>query len=552
MRFLIIWSLLPIFSLPTLGTETSQPREVILFDSDWRFEKGDPSDLTKEFTYDQLKPWLLPASNSFRLDPAAKVARPTGNLGGDLSFVQPIFDDSTWRPISLPHDWAIEGPFDKKASPDEGKRDFWGPVWYRKHFELPATDRGRMISLAFDGAMSYATVWVNGQCAGGWPYGYASFQLDITPYCRAGADNVVAVRLDSPLESSRWYPGAGLYRNVWLIKTASVHVAQWGVTVTTPRVSSDSASVEVKSQIENEGSQATQAETQIALYAQDATGAVEAQPVATSEWTPTTIAAGAIISLKAAFTLTQPRLWDLKTPNLYTAVTSVREAGAILDRQESTFGVRSIKFDPDAGFLLNGRHVPIQGVCLHSDLGALGTAVNRRGLQRQIEILQEMGCNAIRTSHNPPSPELIDLCNRMGMLVMAESFDCWGWGKKDHDYHLLFNDWSEADLRALIRHYRNDPSVIMWSIGNELSELGHPEAQPIAQRLTEIVHEEDPTRPSTVACHQAVDGFSGFQHCVDVFGFNYKPTSYAKFRAADGNQSIPLFGSETTSTVSLA
>jgi beta-galactosidase len=524
------------------------PREHILFDDDWRFQKDDPAEVAGKLPYSVMKPWMLPTSNPFISDETAKTTRPDGNPVEDVSYAQTDYDDSGWRKLNLPHDWAIEGPFLPDAPNETGKHQYWGVGWYRKHFDIPASDQGKEFYLDVDGAMSYATVWINGQCAGGWPYGYASFQVDLTPYIQPGKENVVAIRLDNPPDSSRWYPGAGIYRHVWLTKTAPVHVAHWGIGVTTPEVSPDAATVAFKVALDNASSIPAQSEMQIQIFSLDANDAKSAAPVASSNWSPVTVPDGGSVSVEGQLQIDHPHIWDLATPNLYTAVTTVRQGDAILDSQETVFGVRTIKFDPEQGFSLNGRHVSLQGVCMHSDLGALGTALNTRALQRQVEILKEMGCNAIRTSHNPPSPELIDLCNHMGVLVMAESFDCWKAGKKPNDYHLLFDDWSERDLRAEIRHFRNDPSIILWSIGNEVPDQNWSSGITIGKRLTAIAHEEDPTRLTAIACNVKESGFNGFQTVVDVFGYNYKPWAYADFHKA--NPDIPLFGSETSSTVS--
>ena len=528
----------------------SSPRQRISFDDNWRFQKEDPADAAGRLTYTVLKPWLLPTGNAFLSDPSARATRPEGEPATAVSYTQPDFDDSGWRQLNLPHDWAIEGPFPPDAPNEEGKRHFWGVAWYRKHFQIPALAKGKQFFLEIDGAMSHATVWINGKCAGGWPYGYASFQVDLTPYITAGADNVVAIRLDNPPDSSRWYPGAGIYRHVWLTMTEPVHVGQWGVCITTPEITPDAAAVDVKATIDNATGGAVQAQMQTALYAMGVDGQKAGGAVATSSWTDVSPAAGANVTSDVQLSIQHPQLWDLDTPNLYVAVTSVRQGSDVVDVKNTVFGVRTIKFDCDSGFLLNGRKVPIRGVCLHSDLGALGTAVNRRGLERQIDLLKEMGGNAIRTSHNPPSPELVDLCNRKGILMMAESFDCWKEGKKPNDYHLLFDEWSERDLRAEIRHYRNDPCIILWSIGNEVSEQWKPEGPPIEKRLNAIAHEEDPTRPTTVACSVVAGGFNGFQKGVDVFGYNYKPGSYQAFHKWWENKGIPLLGTETSSTVS--
>ncbi len=526
----------------------SSPRERLSFDQDWRFQKGDPAEVAGKLGYDVLKPWMLPTGNAFVSDPAAKASRPTGNPGGEVSYAQPNFDDSSWRQLNLPHDWAIEGPFLKDQPNETGRRAFVGVGWYRKHFNIPATDQGKQFFLDVDGAMAHATVWINGQCAGGWPYGYASFRVDLTPYVQPGKDNVVAIRLETLPESSRWYPGAGIYRHVWLVESAPVHVAHWGIYVTTPEVTPDSATVAVRTTLDNASDSDAQTQVQTAIYALDVKGAKSGAAVATSNWTPVTIPAGNGASTDAKLQIAHPLLWDLDKPNLYAAVTSVRQGNNVVDSEETVFGVRTIKFDPDQGFLLNGRRVPLQGVCMHSDLGALGMALNTRALQRQIEILKAMGCNAIRTSHNPPSPDLIDLCNRMGMLVMAESLDCWKWGKKKNDYSLLFNDWSEKDIRALVRHFRNNPSIIIWSLGNEVGEGKDSHAPPIARQLTTYAHEEDPTRPTTEGCQFPDGGFTGLADALGLFGYNYHPWMYEKFHTA--NPTRPLVATETSSTTS--
>ena len=554
LRLFVVFSLLMLplsFSTTTAQSVSGDsPRERILFDDNWRFQKDDPAGAVGKLPYSVTKAWMLPTGNSFVSDPAARASRPDGNPAGGVSYAQPDFDDSGWRRIDLPHDWGIEGPFLPKAGNETGDRHYWGVGWYRKHFNISSADVGKQFFLDVDGAMSYATVWVNGQCAGGWPYGYASFQVDLTPYVKVGKENVLAIRLDNPSDSSRWYPGAGIYRHVRLVKTAPVHGSHWGVFVTTPEVSPNEATVDIKASVDNALDSPAQAQVQTAIYALDANGVKETPAVGYLNWKPSTVPAGGNASTDGQLRLVNPRLWNLDHPNLYAAVTSVRVGDVIVDRQETIFGIRTIKFDANNGFFLNGEHVPIHGVCMHSDLGALGTALNARALQRQVEILKEMGCNAIRTSHNPPSPELIDLCNRMGVLVMAESFDCWEIGKKSHDYHLLFDDWSEKDLRALVRHYRNDPCVILWSIGNEIVEQGYPQGPKLAKRLTAIVHEEDPTRFTAIACSNYAGGFNGFQHGVDVFAYNYKPWGYAKWHTTPDNENIPFVGTETSSTVS--
>ncbi|MGH9726407.1 MAG: glycoside hydrolase family 2 TIM barrel-domain containing protein, partial [Candidatus Acidiferrales bacterium] len=379
------------------------------------------------------------------------------------------------------------------------------------------------------------------------PYGYSSWELDLTPFIKAGTENVLAIRLDNPPKSSRWYPGGGIYRNVWLVKTGPVHVGHWGTYVTTPEVSPSEATIKIQLSMDNDSDSTATVSVKNEIYelkADDAKG----KPAGSMPARELTLAAHQNQSSEAQITIQNLRLWSLEHPQRYVVVTSIEQGGKLVDQYDTPFGIRTIKFDPGHGFFLNGKHVHINGVCDHADLGALGMAINTRALQRQIQILQEMGCNAIRTSHNPPAPELLDLCDRMGMLVMDESFDCWERGKRPNDYHLLFKDWHEKDWRAELERDRNHPSIILWSIGNEVPDQGTPAGFRIGAELTRIAHEEDPTRPTTAACDHIDSGFDGFETNLDVFGYNYKPFEYARFHQAHPNQ--PLFGSETASCIS--
>ncbi|HEV8593780.1 MAG TPA: glycoside hydrolase family 2 TIM barrel-domain containing protein, partial [Pyrinomonadaceae bacterium] len=400
---------------------------------------------------------------------AGRPRRPAGNIGEEVAYTRQNFDDSSWRQLNLPHDWGIEGPFQQELPGETGKLPWAGIGWYRKHFTVQQADKGKQIYIDFDGAMSHSTVWLNGKFVGGWPYGYASFRLDLTPYIEFGRENVIAVRLDNPPESSRWYPGSGLYRNVWLVKTARVHVGHWGTFVTTPTVTKESASVNVKVTLDNDSSSAAEIAVKTSIY-KLVNGKKAGSPMAASPSTKLTIAANTNQVTEVNLTVGNPSLWSTQTPNLYTAVTQIEKNGKVIDTYETNFGIRTIKFDADKGFLLNGEHVYIKGVCDHHDLGALGSAINVRALERQIEILKDMGVNAIRTSHNPPAPELLDLADRMGILILDEAFDAWVGAKKKNDYSTLFKDWHEKDLRAFIRRDRNHPSIIAWSIGNEIRE----------------------------------------------------------------------------------
>jgi beta-galactosidase len=530
--------------------EESPPRERVSFNADWRFQKGDPAGAGDQLAYAKIKRWIVATGNDLLNTVAAKPSRLEGSLGADIPYAQGGFDDGGWRRLNLPHDWGIEGPFKQEYPGDTGKLPWWGVGWYRKHFTVDAADAGRRICLDIDGAMAYAAVWLNGQFVGGWPYGYASFRLDLTPYIRAGAENVVAIRLDNPPDSSRWYPGGGIYRNVWLVKTAPIHVAHWGTNITTPAVSRDAATVNVDFVLENESAQKVETAVTTRIYELGPDGRPAGAAVATSEAAMVAIdpARGREAARSNLLTVNHPRLWDLKNPVRYVAVTTVEQDGKIVDRYETPFGIRIIRFDPDQGFFLNGEAVRINGVCDHHDLGALGAAINPRALERQIQLLQEMGCNAIRTSHNPPAPELLELCDRLGMLVMDEAFDCWRHGKRPNDYQLLFDDWYEKDLRALVRRDRNHPCVILWSIGNEIREQWDPDGWRFAAHLAGIVREEDRTRFIISACNNVDSGYNGFQAALDVMGYNYKPGEYGKFHA--GHPTQPVLGSETSSCVS--
>ena len=358
---------------------------------------------------------------------------------------QPDFQDASWKEIRLPHDWAIEGPFDPKLNPHTGALPTFGTGWYRKAFTLPAAAQGRYFSIEFDGAMYNSTVWLNGHELGGRPYGYIGFTLDLTPYLHYGAQtNVIAVRLTPEDHSSRWYPGAGIYRNVWLDVTGPIHVAHWGTYVTTPEVSDEKASVVVKTTIRNQGDKAADVVLQTSLL--DAAGkAVSRATDAVS------VPAGGTAIQPTTLTVTHPQRWDLDHPYIYTVVSEVVENKKAVDRYETPVGIRTIAFDKEKGFLLNGQAHKIQGVCDHHDLGALGAAVSRRATERQLEILKGAGVNAIRTSHNPPSPELLELCDRMGLVVMDESFDMWLRPKVPNGYSKFFNEWSERDVRDMVR-----------------------------------------------------------------------------------------------------
>lgn len=522
-------------------------RERLSLNAGWKFTKDDSTNATDPLSYSNIKDWVNATGMEFTRT-AAPAAKPDGQPGGgDVAFAQPGFDDSQWRSLNLPHDWGIEGPFKQEYPGETGKLPWWGVGWYRKHLQIPASDAGQKIYLDVDGAMSYATVWLNGQFVGGWPYGYASWRVDLTPFLKFGGDNVLAIRLDNPKNSSRWYPGGGIYRNVWLVKTAPVHVAHWGTYVTTPEVNPQAALVKMQVRLDNDTADDAVVTVKNEIFKMGSDASL-GKALITESRNDVKVAAHHSETNDTQAMLNNPQLWNLKTPERYLLATTIEQNGKQVDRYETPFGIRTIEFTATNGFLLNGERVPLNGVCDHADLGALGSIVNARGLERQIEILKEMGCNAIRTSHNPPAPELLDLCDRLGVLVMDESFDCWKRAKTPNDYHLLFTDWHEKDWRAELQRDRNHPSIILWSIGNEINEQGRPEGPGMAAELTRIAHEEDPTRPTTAACNNIQSGYNGYGTNLDVFGYNYKPGEYGKFRAANPNQ--PLFGSETASCIS--
>ena len=519
-------------------------RERSNFNIGWRFHVGDSPDVNGELNYVAIKQWLLTSSNAF--SKIARYRRPDGNLGSNVRFVQSKFDDSDWRSLDLPHDWGIEQPFDQSLLGSTGKLKWWGIAWYRKHFRLSRKDTGKQIVLGIDGAMSYATFWLNGNFVGGWPYGYASFELDLTPYINIHGDNVLAVRLDNPPDSSRWYPGAGIYRNTWLTKTSPVHVGQWGTFIRTTAVNSKSAQLKIDVDVVNETNDAQKVTVQTNLYMFSSD--LRTEPLVYG--TPVSIILNPreMVTCSASATLPSPRLWSPDHVNRYTAVAFVTERNQLLDSYTTVFGVRTIAFDANNGFLLNGHRFQLRGVCLHDDLGAIGTAVNYSALKRRLEIMKEMGCNAIRTSHNPHAPELLDLSDELGFVVMDEAFDTWDTPKTKNDYNLLWPDWHERDLRALIRRDRNHPSVILWSIGNEVPDQGSSQGPALAKELVDIVHDEDLTRPVISNCNNSDSAFNGFGDQLDVFGYSYNQDQYPNYHVQRPNK--PLMGSETSSCIS--
>jgi len=473
-------------------------------------------------------------------------ARPEPATPGSNACAAVDFDDSSWRKLDVPHDWGIEGPFRAELDNSTGKLPWKGIGWYRKHFTVPAVDQGRQIYIDFDGAMANAQVWLNGKYAGTWPYGYNAFRLDLTPFVKFGSENTLAVRLDTQNWGSRWYPGAGIYRNVWLVKTSPVHVGHWGVYITTPTVTDQSAEATLKVTIDNRGGQKAKVSVKADIFEALPDGSAGRKACETST-VEQEIPANGSSEADLSATVEKPKRWDIKAPNRYLARVTVKAGGKVVDVYNQAFGIRTIEFTARDGFKLNGRRVEINGTCNHHDLGSLGAAFNTRAMERQLEILKEMGCNAFRTSHNPPAPDLVELCDRMGIMMMVEAFDCWKSGKTANDYSKLFNEWHAKDLQSMVRRERNHPCIIMWSIGNEIHEQNGPD---LAKELRDIVNAEDPTRPVIAGCNNANAGVNGFQTAVDVFGLNYNLGACGKILNHPGNEKKPVLESESSSCVS--
>lgn len=443
-------------------------------------------------------------------------------LGDEASAKDAAFNDATWRKLTLPHDWSIEGRFDEKnpAKPEGGGLPT-GIGWYRKTFTLPANTE-RNVYIEFDGVYQHSEVWLNGHSLGQRPNGYISFRYELTRYLQpAGKPNVLAVRVDNSAQpNSRWYSGSGIYRNVRLVTTHQVAVDEWGTFVTTPQVSPAAATVAVQTQLRNATGAAKTVTLQTVVF--DTNG----QEVAGQVQTGVKLA-GASTTISQKLTLKNPQLWSIAKPYLYRVKTTILTGKTVEDEYETPLGVRTVQFD-QAGFSLNGQPLRIFGVCQHHDLGALGAAVNVRAMERQLEILKTMGCNAIRTSHNPPAPELLDLCDKMGFLVLDEAFDMWVKKKNSQDYHLDFKEWHQRDLEDHIRRDRNHPSVFMWSIGNEIREQFDSTGVRLTKELTATVKRLDPTRPVTSALteQEPAKNFISQADVLDVLSFNYKHADY--------------------------
>lgn len=438
----------------------------------------------------------------------------------------PTLNDSGWEVLDLPHDWSIDEPYHIDNPGGPGTKFMIGGIgWYRKTFLVPDHWKGKRVEITFDGVYRNSTVWINGNRLGTRPNGYISFKYDLTPWLEVGKENVLAVRVDNADQpNSRWYSGSGIYRNVWLTITDKTFIDPWQFFVTTPEVCDTAATVRVVSAVRNEYEGKRELTITTSLF--DAAGTKVTQ--ATSQLIVETNATGEFVQ---SLTVENPQLWSVENPYLYTVVQSVRENGKVIDDLVVPLGVRYFQFDRDKGFFLNGQSMKINGVCLHHDLGSLGAAINLRAMERQLQILKEMGCNGIRTSHNPPAPELLQLCDRMGFIVMDETFDMWKRSKTKFDYALDWDQWNEQDLRDHIVRDRNHPSVFIWSIGNEILEQWHPEGLEMTSRLASIVRALDNTRPITTGNnHPYPDNTLIKSGALDLIGYNYKHTDFEKFK----------------------
>ena len=454
----------------------------------------------------------------------------------------PSFDDSKWRALDLPHDWAIEGPFDPKYNARCGGLPFHGTGWYRKTFTAENSWNGKVVRIAFDGAMNDAKVWVNGTFVGEQPFGYMGFEVDVTKHLRYGTENVIAVKLSPRDLSSRWYPGAGLYRNTWLRVDEQVHIPQWGVFVSTPTATERLGVVQIETTLTNKSTKdgAFLVEHNIVNSVGESVATVSDNVVLrTGEERADIVYAN----------VDKPSLWGPKNPYLYRVLTTVKQGKKVLDRYETRFGIRHIEFTKE-GFFINGEKMRFNGVCLHHDNGPIGAEVNRRADQRKLEIMMDMGVNAIRTAHNPPSTELLELCDELGLVVLDEAFDEWRIGKIEGGYHLFFDKWARKDLTAMIRRDRNHPSVIMWSIGNEILEQSDKaKGFTVAKYLADICREEDHTRPSTAGFNYYPAPYvNNVAQQIDISGVNYHPAMYGDLKETFPH--LLVYGSETASCTS--
>jgi beta-galactosidase len=497
---------------------------------------------------------LLTVSSSLYASPAPKI-RNTENfcadwkfhLGDILNGQESGMNDSQWRALDLPHDWSIEGEFkkDNPATPGGGALP-GGIGWYRKTFAVPQSSKDKLVYVEFDGVYRNSEVWINDHYLGKRPYGYSSFRHELTTFLKFGrGKNVLAVKVDNSQQpNSRWYSGSGIYRNVWLVTVDKICVDHWGTFVTTPEVTGQSAKVTVQTKVRNTSAQdqSVTLKTIVLDKAGKRIAAVESKSVAPQK---------SVREIVQDLTVTNPTLWSLEDPQLYKAVTTIECGGRVCDDYETMFGIRTFAFDSVKGFLLNGKQVKIKGVCNHHDLGCLGAAINTRALERQLEIMKAMGVNGIRTSHNPPAPELLDLCDRLGFIVMDEAFDMWKKKKTDFDYALAWDEWHRRDLEDMVLRDRNHPSIFIWSIGNEVIEQWDKQdssGMVIAKELTAIVKGLDPTRPVTSNCNDQNPLNPVIKSgALDLIGYSYGQNIYTDFpKTYPGKK---LIGSETTSAL---
>jgi beta-galactosidase len=486
------------------STFLAAERQVVKFNSDWKFAKG-------------------------------------GQQGAEAV----DFNDSGWKAVRLPHDWAITGPFNPSEDGYAGKLPWRGQGWYRKTFKLESGDAGKCVFFDFDGVMAFPKVYVNGQLAGGWDYGYISFRVDATPYVKYGADNVIAVYVDTRNHGTRWYPGAGIYRKVMMTVAEPVHIAHWGTYITTPEITDKSAKVNVRTTVENRLNKEAKATVSSLLIDP------EGKPVANSKAKIVTIPQNSSFDVEQSFVIANPQRWDITSPKLYTAKTVIWHGDEILDTDRTTFGVREFKFTADDGFYLNGRRVQLYGVCLHHDQGALGAAFNTRAMERQLEIMRDMGVNAIRTSHNPPAPELLELCDKMGFVVWDECFDKWNKTADIFEPNKTpLEQYGEKQIRNFVMRDRNHPSIVVWSIGNEIeSPPQDPQGltKERVQFMCDFVRKYDLTRPVGMACCFPYQVAKGVFDALDLAGWNYQ-RRYTQYRQKYPDK--PIIYSESASTVS--
>ena len=469
------------------------------------------------------------------------------HLGDVANGQDPATDDAAWRALDLPHDWSVEGSFSKENLAGTGGGALPGGVgWYRKAFLLSASDAGKLAFIEFDGVYRNSEVWINGHYLGKRPYGYSSFEYELTPFLKYGPEhNLIAVRVDNSQQpNSRWYSGSGIYRNVWLTTTPKVHIAHWGTFITTPKITASSADVVVTTKVKNTLSK--ESSVMLRTVLRDREGKEVASGISKG-----VIAKGSEYEFVQHFDVANPLLWSVDSPAMYQAVSTVEAVGAAEDVSTTPFGIRSFVFDREKGFFLNGKRMKILGVCDHHDLGCLGAAISTRALQRQLEMLKAMGCTGIRTSHNPPAPELLDLCDAMGFIVMDEAFDMWAIEKTKYDYHLDFAEWHRRDLEDMVLRDRNHPSVIIWSIGNEINEQWNPKDTSgilLTRELASIVRGIDTSRPITSNCNNTKPENPLIRSgALDLVGFSYGHNEYAQFPT--NFPGMTLIGSETTSAL---